>query len=64
MIMDETDNTIEAKYINLKWANKLSALKIEESTDSIAIIKTGVNNFELEVTTFTIDSANKHSNLV
>jgi len=53
MIMNETENIIEVKYINIKWSNKVSALKIKESRDSIPIIKIGKNSYELEATTFT-----------
>jgi hypothetical protein len=42
----------EAKYINIKWADKESALSINESTDSISITTIDSTNFELEAITF------------
>ena len=47
------DDIVEAKYINIKWADKSSSLKIIESKDAIQSIKTSANNFTLEATNFT-----------
>lgn len=43
----------EAKYINIKWADRSSALSINESTDPIPIEIIDSANFELEAITFT-----------
>lgn len=51
--MDEIIDIVEAKYINIKWADKSSSLKIIESKDAINSIKTSTNNFTIEATTFT-----------
>lgn len=43
----------EAKYINIKWADKSTALSITESTDIIPVESIDPTHFELEAITFT-----------
>ena len=51
--MSQKSPPFEAKYINIKWADRSSALSINESTELISIEVIDSVNFELEAITFT-----------
>lgn len=50
--MDLPENILEAKYVRIKWQDKVSALSIKESKDCIEITRGRDSDFELEATAF------------
>lgn len=50
--MDLPENIFEAKYIRIKWQDKVFALSIKESRDCIEITRGRDADFELEATAF------------